>query len=88
VISEHDDRVRIPFKVVPPCFQGTDDGKEFSIVDLVVSFGGVEGLRKVSAGMMCTVLISLKQDCTGCNKQCIGGQGKLSGGIRVLEDGF
>jgi len=44
MISEYDDRVRIPFKIVPPCFQGMDNGKQFLIIDLVVSFGGVKGL--------------------------------------------
>jgi hypothetical protein len=44
MIGEHNDRVRVSFKVVPPCFQGTDNGKEFLVVDLVASFGGVEGL--------------------------------------------
>jgi hypothetical protein len=44
MICEYNDRVRIPFKVMPPYFQGTDDGEEFTIVDLVISFSGVEGL--------------------------------------------
>jgi hypothetical protein len=44
MISEYDDRVRIPFKIMPPCFQGVDNSEEFSIIDLVVSFGGVKGL--------------------------------------------
>jgi hypothetical protein len=73
MICEYDDRVRIPFKIMPPCFQGTDDGKEFMIVNLIISFGGVKGLRKISAGVICSVLISLEQDCTGCNERCIGG---------------
>jgi hypothetical protein len=44
MIGEYNDRVRVPFKVMPPCFQGTDDGEEFTIVDLVVSFSGIKGL--------------------------------------------
>jgi hypothetical protein len=44
MIGEYNDRVRVPFKVMPPCFQSTDDGEEFLIVDLVVSFGGIKGL--------------------------------------------
>jgi hypothetical protein len=36
VVGENDDRVRVPFKIVAPCLQGTDDHKEFSIVDLIV----------------------------------------------------
>jgi hypothetical protein len=60
MIGEYDDRVRVPFKVMPPCFQSTDNGKEFSIVDLVVSFSGVKGLRKVSARVICSIFISLE----------------------------
>jgi hypothetical protein len=44
MIGEHDDRVRVPFKVVPPCFQGMDNGEEFPIINLVISFSGIEGL--------------------------------------------
>jgi hypothetical protein len=44
MIGEYNDGMRVPFKVVPPCFQGTDDGEELTIVDLVISFGGVKGL--------------------------------------------
>jgi hypothetical protein len=68
MIGEHDDGMGVPFKVMPPCFQGTNDGKEFSIIDLIVLFGGVKGLRKISTGVICSVLISLEQDCTCCNK--------------------
>ena len=31
-------------KVVAPRLQGTDDGEEFAVIDVVVSFGGEEGL--------------------------------------------
>jgi hypothetical protein len=44
MIGEYDDRVGVPFEIVPPCFQGMDDGEEFTIVDLVVSFSRVERL--------------------------------------------
>jgi len=60
MICEYDDRVRVPFEVVPPCFQGMDNGKKFSIIDLVVLFSGVKGLQKISARMVCSILISLE----------------------------
>ena len=31
-------------EVVVPRFQGANDGKEFTIIDIVVAFGGGEGL--------------------------------------------
>ena len=36
-------------KVVTPRLQGANDGKEFTIVDIVIAFGGREGLREVRA---------------------------------------
>jgi hypothetical protein len=60
MIGEHDNRVRVPFEVVPPSFQGADDCEEFTIVDLVISFSRVEGLREVTARVICSVLISLE----------------------------
>ena len=29
-------------KEMSPCFQGSDDGEELSIINLIVSFGGVQ----------------------------------------------
>jgi len=33
------------FKVMTPFFESLNDGKEFSIIDIVVSFGFDEGFR-------------------------------------------
>ena len=32
-------------EIVAPRFQGTNDGKEFAVIDIVALFGGGEGLR-------------------------------------------
>ena len=29
-------------EVLSPCFKGVEDGKEFSVIDVVVTFGGGE----------------------------------------------
>ena len=71
VIGENDNRVRVPFEVVSPCLESTDDGKEFSIVDLVVSFCRVERLGKVGAWVVVSIFISLEENCSSCNKGCI-----------------
>jgi hypothetical protein len=42
VVGENDDRVRVPLKIVAPRLQSTDNGKEFPIIDLVISFSRVE----------------------------------------------
>lgn len=71
-----------------PRFQGTDDGKEFLVIHLVVSFCGVKGLGKVSTGMICSILISFKEDCTCGHKGSVGGKGELPGGVRIAENRF
>ena len=38
VVSEDLNREERPMKVVPPQLQSTDDGKEFSVIDVIVSF--------------------------------------------------
>lgn len=73
---------------MPPCFQGADDGEEFPVIYLVVSFCGVEGLGKVTAWVVCSILISLEKDSTSGYEGGISGEGKLSGGVRVSEDRF
>jgi hypothetical protein len=40
---------------------------------LVISFSRIKGLRKVSAGMICSILISLEQNCTSRDKRGISG---------------
>jgi len=48
VVREDDDRVGASNEEVPPVFEASDDGQEFSIVDIIVSFGGVKCLGVVS----------------------------------------
>src|SRR6267154_311183 len=71
MVSEDNDRVWVPFEVMAPSFQGSDNGKEFSIIDLIVSFCGVKGLGEVSTGMIRSVFISLKKDCSRGGKRGI-----------------
>jgi len=44
VIGEDGDRVLGAEQVMPPGFQGTDDAKEFMIVDFVIPLGHVKGM--------------------------------------------
>lgn len=41
VISENDNRMWIAIKIMAPFSEGSDNGKEFLIEDLIVSFSGV-----------------------------------------------
>src|SRR6267154_1542262 len=62
MVGKDNDRVWVPFEVMAPSLQGSDDGKEFSIIDLIVSFCGVKGLGEVSTRVVGSILISLKKD--------------------------
>ena len=48
VVGEDLDREGGTMKVVSPRFQGTDDGKEFLVVDVIVSFCGGERRKGMS----------------------------------------
>ena len=51
MVSEDLYRERGPVEVVLPQLQGTDDGKEFPVIDVIVSFSWGERLGKVGTGM-------------------------------------
>ena len=38
-------------EVMSPGFEGTDDGQEFSVINIIVLFHWEEGLREVGTGM-------------------------------------
>ena len=48
MVRKDDYRVRASYKEVPPIFEATDDGEEFLVVNVVVSFCRVEHLGVVS----------------------------------------
>jgi len=48
VVREDDYGVRASDEEVSPVFEASDDGQEFSVVDVVVLFGGVECLGVVA----------------------------------------
>jgi len=70
MIREDGDQVLGAEQVVPPCLQGTDDAKEFTIVDFVIPLCCAKGLRDVPTWMPVSVDVPLSQD---------GSSGKLRG---------
>jgi hypothetical protein len=59
MISKNDYRVVGARKEMSPCFEGMENCEQFSVVDLVISFGGIKRLGKVTAGMVFPIPISL-----------------------------
>ena len=57
MIGEDRDGVRSSLQVLFPLNKGEDNSKKCVIIDVIVSFGRREGLRKVSAGVKVSCLI-------------------------------
>ena len=64
VICKDLDGERGSMEVVSPGFQGTDDGEEFPIIDVVILFSRDKQLRKVGVGVPIAIRVSLKEDST------------------------
>ena len=75
-------------EVVSPGFQSPDNGEEFSVIDIVVSFGWGEQLRKVGAGMPVTIGVCLEEDGAGgiFGGVCYNGEG--GGEVWKVKDWF
>ena len=75
-------------EVVAPGFQGANNSKEFSIINIVVPFRGGERLRQVGAWMPVAVGVGLEKNGTRCVLGCVGGDGEGGGEIGEVKDGF
>ena len=88
VVSEDLHREGGAMKIVAPGFQGADNSKEFSVVDIVVPLGGGEGLREVGARLPIAVGVSLEEDGARHVFGCVGGNGEGGGEVREAGDRF
>ena len=88
VVSEDLHQKGRAMKIVVPGFQGADNGKEFTVIDVIVPLGGGEGLREVGAWMPIAIGVGLEED--GARRVFRGVRGDREGGREVgeVEDGF
>jgi len=86
MIGEYNNRVRVPFKVMAPFSERSDDSKQFPIKDLVVSFCWVQGLGQVTAWMILSIVIGLKEHHSGSHEGSISCNCKLASRVGVLKD--
>ncbi len=78
MVCKDDHRVGAPHEEVSPIFEASDDGQEFSVVDVVVSLGGIECLGVVSYwSFLLGPLVFLVQYCSGGESGGVDFQGKL-----------
>ena len=88
VVGEDLHREGRAVEVVAPRLQGANNGEEFSIINIVVPFGGGERLRQVGAWMPVAVGVGLEKNGAGRVLGCVGGDGEGGGEIGEVEDGF
>ena len=62
VVSKDLDREWGSVEVIPPGFQGADDGKELSIIDVIVLLCWDEQLREIGARVPVAIRVSPKKD--------------------------
>ena len=86
VVSEYLDRGGGSEEIVSPGIQGSHDCEEFSVIDVVVSFGWAERLREIGTGVPVAVDVSLEEYSSRGVLRCIGGDGKGGGEVGELED--
>ena len=72
MVGDNGNRVGHSLNVLAPFGESEDDREQFAVIDVIVSFGGEEGLREISAGVEVTVGISLEQDGSCCEQGGIG----------------
>ena len=88
VVSEDLYRKGRAMKIVAPRFQGADNGKEFVVVDVIVSFCGGEGLREVGTRVPIAVGISLEEDGARRVFRGVSGNSEVGGEVGKVKDGL
>jgi hypothetical protein len=59
VIHKDDNGMGVPLKVMAPFSECSDNSEQLLVKDLVIALSGVQGLGKVTAGMILAIVISL-----------------------------
>ena len=86
VVGDDGDEMGGSLDVLFPFLQCENDGKEFTIVDVIVSFSGNEGLGEIGTWVWVAIEIVLKKDGSGSKEGSIGHNGKGTGYIRDAKD--
>src|SRR5712672_952327 len=78
---------RMTLEVMAESFEGTNDSKEYFVVDVVVEFGWLHGFGEESNRVPAVEKVRLFQNGTESEVTSIGDDAKRKGGIREGEDG-
>ena len=88
VVSEDLHREGGTMEVVTPRLQGVNNSEKFAIIDIIIPFGGGEGLRQVGAWVPVAVGIGLEEDGTRRMFGGICGDGEGGREVGEKKDGF
>jgi len=69
-----------------PMGDGMDNGKEFTVIDLIVTFSRAKGFRKIEAWVIISVVVFLEKNSSHGNKRSIGGNSELLLRVRITKD--
>ena len=86
MVGEKGDRMRGSLEIVAPMVKGVDNGKQLSIVNIVVVFGRGESLEEISARVKIPIIILLHKHSSTGKKRCVRHDDKWSLGIREVQD--
>ena len=87
VVSDDGNRMGGSLDVLFPFLQCEDSGKEFTIIDVIVSFSGNKCFGEISTRMWVAIEIVLEKDSSGGEQGSIGHNGKGAGYIRDAKTG-
>ena len=59
MVGDDGNRVGCSLNVLTPFGESKNDCKEFSVIDVIVLFGGEEGMREICAGIKVAIGIAL-----------------------------
>ena len=87
MISEYNDGVRGSEQEMVPVGDSAYDCEEFSIIDLIISFGWSKRFGEVEAWVVVTVIIFLKENPSSSDKGGVSCNGELLLRVRVAKNG-
>ena len=86
VIHEQGDGMGGSLQVMSPVFKSMDDGEQFPIIDVIVSFSRRESLRQVSAGVKIAITVLLHENTPASEKRGVSHDNEGTTDIREVQD--
>ena len=85
MVSHYDHQVFSPHKVMTPLLESLDDGKEFPVIDVIVSFCQREGGRMIGTGTEISIGVFLHEHSSSGSEGSVCHDKEGFGGVRHLN---